>query len=80
MASRRQPEENLPADVQVHDAGSIVLLAPLTDTARDWFIEHLPEDCPTIGVNYAIERRYVGDILEGINEAGMRLSLPGRRP
>lgn len=66
------------ADVTVIDSGSIVLFAPLTPKARAWCDEHLPEDCPRMGVNYAVERRYAGDIVTGMQEAGLVFSQPTR--
>lgn len=66
------------ADVQVIDAGSIVLFAPLTERAKDWCSEHLPEDCPRMGVNYAVERRYAGDIVNGMVEAKLIFLQPTR--
>lgn len=58
-------------DVRVIDGGSIVLLMPLTVSAEAWCREYLPEDCPTFGASYAIERRFVSDILTGLDMEGL---------
>lgn len=52
-------------DFDVSDHGSIVLLTPRTDAARSWATENLPDDAQMMGNAYAIEPRYVDDILEG---------------
>lgn len=66
------------ADMQVIDAGSIVLFAPLTERAKDWCAEHLPDDCPRMGVNYAIERRYAEDVFFGMVADGLEILKPTR--
>jgi hypothetical protein len=46
--------------------GSIALLTPRTEAAREWAGEHLPADAMTWGGAIVIEPRYVHDILTGI--------------
>lgn len=58
-------------DFDVHNHGSIALLFPMTEAAHDWVAENLPEDIMTLGAGIAIEPRYLGDILEGIVNAGL---------
>jgi len=58
-------------DVRVVNAGSIVLLTPLSDAARDWFDENLPEDRQTLGGATAVEPRYVDSILDGLGGEGL---------
>jgi hypothetical protein len=65
-----------PSDFTIRDEGSILLLTPHTEPARSWIHEHIGPDngyqpyFPTI----VIERRYVYDILDGIDSAGLAVS------
>ena len=59
-------------DFYLSDHGSIVLLTPHSLAAEEWCTEYLPEDCPMWSENsYVIERRYIADILTGIDMEGM---------
>jgi hypothetical protein len=60
-------------DFRVTDAGSIVLLQPLSGAGHDWAKTHLPSDAPMFGTAYAIERRYISDIVDGIQADGLEL-------
>lgn len=59
----------------IRDEGSILLLTPRTELARNWTDEHIGRDngfqpyYPTI----VIEPRYVIAILEGIRVAGLEI-------
>ncbi len=73
-------EPNLPeVDFLLEDYGSIILLRPVTDSAREWVDMHIGEDngyqplWPTV----TIEGRYVHPVLEGIQEDGFVCSLNG---
>lgn len=63
------------ADFAVSGDGSIVLLRPITDTAREWVEDHIGEDngfqpyWPTV----VIEVNYAGPIIEGIREDGLEV-------
>lgn len=59
------------ADFTVENHGSIVLLRPNTEAAREWLDEHISDDAQTFGNAIAIEPRYVGDILYGIEGDGL---------
>jgi hypothetical protein len=64
------------ADVNVFDdGGSMVLLRTVTRRACQWARLHLPEDAPMLGTCYAIDRRYVGDIVDGMKAEGLTLWL-----
>lgn len=64
-------------DFSIRDEGSILLLTPQTEPAREWIDTHIGPDngyqpyFPTI----VIERRYVAAILEGIRDSGLTLSV-----
>ncbi len=63
------------ADFTVRDEGSVLLLTPQTEVARNWINEHIGRDngfqpyYPTI----VIEPRYVIAILAGIRVAGLEI-------
>jgi hypothetical protein len=60
-------------DFTIRDEGSILLLTPRTESAREWIDTYIGPDngyqpyYPTV----VIEPRYCGAILEGIREAGL---------
>jgi hypothetical protein len=58
-------------DFIVGDHGTIVLLKPCTQAAREWVLDHLPDDAPRFGKSIAIDRRCFRDIYFGIKEAGL---------
>jgi hypothetical protein len=53
------------------DLGSICLLQPLTDAAREWLDEHVDPDAQWLGPSLAIEARYVEPIVEGMRAEGL---------
>lgn len=61
----------MPADFTVQNEGSIFLLRPLTEAARDWVAEHIPADAQTFGDAIVIEHRYIGDIVDGAQRDGL---------
>lgn len=61
------------ADFTVENHGSIFLLTPETDAGRAWATEHLPEDAPRFGGAFAVEPRYIRDIVEGAMADGLRV-------
>jgi hypothetical protein len=58
-------------DFTFNDHGSIAILTPLTEAAKDWVAVHLPDNALTFGGGVVIEPRYVDHILEGIDEDGL---------
>jgi hypothetical protein len=62
------------SDFSVENHGSIILLKPLTKSAREWGAEHLPEDAMKWGEATVVEPRYIGDIVEGIINDGLVVS------
>jgi hypothetical protein len=58
-------------DFIVRNEGSIVLLTPITNVAKEWVEEHLPEDVQHWGTAIVVEPRYIMDILQGIHEDGL---------
>lgn len=61
-------------DFVVADHGSIVLLYPATDAAREWVDQHIDQDAQHFGRSVVIEPRYFRDIFEGIRSDGLSIS------
>jgi hypothetical protein len=73
MAKQTIPASKIPqSDFVVEGGGSIYILRPLSDAAKDWVNEHIGEDngyqpyWPAV----VIEHRYIGDIVSGIRADG----------
>ena len=58
-------------DFEVSGGGTVYLLRPLTDAAREWVAEHIPEDAQYLGDAVAVEHRYIADIVSGIRNDGL---------
>lgn len=59
-------------DFQYFNHGSLVTLTAVTDAAKVWADEHLPDDRQIWGAfGSVIEPRYVDDIIEGITSDGL---------
>jgi hypothetical protein len=58
-------------DVFVRNEGSIFLLTPMSDAAREWIGEHIPEDAQYMGRALVVEHRYVEDIVAGMQSDGL---------
>jgi len=58
-------------DFHVNDAGSLVMIEPVTELAKAWCALHLPCDAPRWGKAYAVEPRFVADILRGVVQEGL---------
>jgi len=63
----------LPPDFLVSNHGSIFLLQPLTGAAHDWSADNLPADALRFGAAIAVEHRYIGDIVAGIQDDGLEV-------
>jgi len=64
-------KKTTPADFLVTGGGTIYLLHPLTDAAREWVAEHLPEDAQRLGNGIAVEHRFIGDTVRGARNDGL---------
>ena len=58
-------------DFTLSGSGSVYLLTPQTEAAREWKRQYLPATAPTLGRGIAIEWRYVNDICNGIMGDGL---------
>jgi len=64
--------EELP-DFNVLGGGTVYLLQPNTDAARDWLREHISEEAQTLGESVAVEHRYIRSLIEGIRNDGLTI-------
>lgn len=71
----RHPElgNNRPADFSIGNHGSICLLMPHTDAARQWCDEHIPQDAQWFARCVVVEPRYIDDIAAGIEADGLEI-------
>jgi hypothetical protein len=59
-------------DFIVSNHGSIFILQALTEEARQWVADHLPDDALTWGQGgTVVEHRYIADIVDGIRGDGL---------
>lgn len=65
-----QPEH----DFAINNQGTIVILTPVSPAGEVWADSHLPEDKIVYGGGVAIEHRCIDNILDGIAEAGLKVS------
>ena len=63
-------------DFTIHNHGSIILVDAVTDAARTWVEEHVSQGDfqPDFPDQLIVEPRYLGDILDGMNEARLTFS------
>ena len=60
-------------DFIVSNHGSVHLVLPVSPAGRVWVKDHLPVDAQRFGESVAVEHRYIGDIVEGIQTEGLRV-------
>lgn len=61
-------------DVLVTGGGKVYLLVLNTVLAREWVEDHVSPERQMLGAALAVEQRYVGDILEGMQRDGLSVS------
>ena len=61
----------LTADVIAVDRGGIVLLYADTAIGRDWLADHVAPGCARYGGGYAVDHRFVADIITRALEDGL---------
>ena len=67
--------KSISADFTLTDGGSVCLLTPTTSDARRWLDENIGEDALYLGNGLAIERKYVQQILDGIQADGFEVAV-----
>lgn len=58
-------------DFVLNDQGSIVLLLPNSDAAREWLDDNIGEDAQYFGRSLVVEHRFADDIIDGIMAEGL---------
>jgi hypothetical protein len=58
-------------DFSFTDHGSVTILTPLTQDAREWVEQNIPEDAQRWAGGVVIEPRYAPNILEGLAGDGL---------
>ena len=64
-------------DFDIAGSGSIYILTPQTDAAREWCAEHIPDATPWAG-GFAVEHGYIHDVTVGILNDGFSVSKDDR--
>lgn len=64
-------------DFSVEDHGSIYLVTPHTDAAREWW-EKRVDGGQSLGPGFAVEHRFILNISYAILEAGMTITKEGK--
>ena len=59
--------KTLADDFDVYNGGSIILFHPLTKAAENWWTANVDPECLMMGASYAVEARFAGDIMDGLN-------------
>lgn len=62
-------------DFVVANHGTIYTLLAVTEAAKAWVDENLPDDAQTFGGAVVVEHRYIDDIVNGINADGLAVRL-----
>lgn len=62
------------SDFTVADHGSIIILSPDSDVAKQWISDNIPDDAQIWCNGIAIERRYFEDIYIGIKAENLTVS------
>jgi hypothetical protein len=71
------PAANSP-DFELANHGSLYLLCPLNEAAKNWMAEHLPMDSPETqfwGSAIVIEHRFISEIISGVQRDGLRVQV-----
>jgi hypothetical protein len=59
------------SDFTIENHGSLFLVRPLTEAARDWLNDHVADEAQWFGGALAVEPRYVDALVEGMVEDGL---------
>lgn len=63
-------------DVTVINNGSVFLIYPHTQTAKDWMSENLQaEGWQYLGKTLAVDQRYIADIADGMSDDGLNVEI-----
>jgi len=65
---------NIDIDFLVMDHGSIIVLTPNSDEAKQWVKEHIPPEAQWFARGVVIEHRYADDIIDAILGTDMTIN------
>lgn len=54
---------------------TVFLVQPKTNSARLWLRKHVSEDATWLGLNLAVEHRYIENLAQGIQDAGLTFKV-----
>lgn len=64
------------SDIRVENHGTIMLVIPESDAAREWIDENVhTEGWQWIGPALAIEPRYLPELLQGASDDGLQIEV-----
>ena len=56
----------------MYDGGTVSLFMPISDAAKAWTAENI-HDAQWLGRSFAVEHRYIDNIVVGIEDAGLTI-------
>jgi hypothetical protein len=62
------------ADFGVSDHGSIILVHPHSDLAREWIEENVSDEAQFMGDALVVERRFASALIQGMRSDGLILA------
>lgn len=65
------------SDFRVEDHGSVVLLVPLTEAAREWCAEHVAPDVPWHAGGCAVSPHEIVRVMRTVREDGLSCEVVG---
>jgi len=60
-------------DVEIRNEGSVFLLEPLTETAKQWIEENVIGETTWFGGSLCVEHRYAHNLAQGMIGDGLRV-------
>ena len=60
-------------DAEVENHGTIFLVRPLTEAARDWLAENVSNESQWFGAALVVEHRYAADLVDGMIGDGLNV-------
>ena len=62
-------------DVLISDQGSLFLVTPMSEAARDWVSENVQlEGWQWMGISFAVEWRFAQDLISGMQGDGLEVA------
>lgn len=62
------------SDFTIAGGGTLYILRPNTNEAKAWVEEHIPADAQRWSGGVAVEWRFIRDIIDGIQAAGLEVA------